>query len=160
MMHKAIFKTPVGPVRVTSGAKGLLALDFLKGRGTRKGSRSAKSGDGFGKVDQALRRYFSKARPLPKWVAQDMGGTPFQRRVWQALLDIPLGETRTYGEIAEAIGSPGAARAVGSACGANPLPLFIPCHRAVAAGGKLGGFSGGLGIKKKLLAWEGVEVKT
>jgi methylated-DNA-[protein]-cysteine S-methyltransferase len=69
-------------------------------------------------------------------------------------------KTRTYGEIAEAIGSPGAARAVGSACGANPLPLFIPCHRAVAAGGKLGGFSGGLGIKKKLLAWEGVEVKT
>lgn len=79
-------------------------------------------------------------------------GTAFQRRVWQAIATIPAGETRTYGELAQAIDRPGAVRAVGSACGKNPVPLFIPCHRVVAARGGLGGFSAGLPWKKLLLA--------
>jgi len=80
-------------------------------------------------------------------------GTAFQRDVWEALQDIPYGSTATYGRIAEEIGRPGSARAVGTACGANPIPLIIPCHRVVASNG-IGGYSGGLSIKRKLLAME------
>jgi len=82
-------------------------------------------------------------------------GTPFQRKVWKGLLDIPYGQVRTYGEIAEAIGHPRAARAVGSACGANPLPVFIPCHRAVSKH-NIGGYSCGLPWKELLLGLEDV----
>jgi len=83
-------------------------------------------------------------------------GTGFQRRVWSALRKIPPGETRSYGQVAAAIDSPKATRAVGSACGANPIPVLIPCHRVLASGGRLGGFSGGLEWKKRLLLVEGV----
>jgi O-6-methylguanine DNA methyltransferase len=83
-------------------------------------------------------------------------GTAFQQAVWRALLDIPAGRTKTYGEIARAIGSPNATRAVGSACGANPIPVLIPCHRVLASGGRLGGFSAGLHWKRRLLTIEGV----
>jgi methylated-DNA-[protein]-cysteine S-methyltransferase len=86
-------------------------------------------------------------------------GTDFQRRVWEELLWIPRGETRSYGEIAKNLRKPKASRAVGSACGANPIPLLIPCHRVLAANGKIGGFSGGLDWKRKLLAVEGVEAQ-
>jgi O-6-methylguanine DNA methyltransferase len=87
-------------------------------------------------------------------LAPDHGeAPPFTRTVWRQLRKIPVGSVMTYGEIAAAIGRPGAARAVGNACGANPLPLFIPCHRAVARNG-LGGFSGGLAWKRALLAAE------
>ncbi|WP_404296133.1 methylated-DNA--[protein]-cysteine S-methyltransferase [Halomonas sp.] len=82
------------------------------------------------------------------------GGSDFQRQVWAALLRIPWGETRTYGELARRLGREGAARAVGTANGANPLPLLIPCHRVVAASG-LGGYSGGLALKRRLLEMEG-----
>jgi len=83
-------------------------------------------------------------------------GTEFQMAVWSELKKIPQGQTRTYGQIATAIGRPKAARAVGSACGKNPVPVFIPCHRAVASNG-LGGFSGGLPWKKLLLELENVQ---
>jgi len=83
-------------------------------------------------------------------------GTEFQQRVWSVLREIPAGETRSYGEVAAAIHSPKATRAVGSACGANPIPLLIPCHRVLASGGKVGGFSGGLEWKQRLLMVEGV----
>ena len=82
-------------------------------------------------------------------------GTAFQRAVWQAMLEIPRGETRSYGWLAERIGRPGAARAVGQAVGANPLPLLVPCHRVIASDGGLGGFGGGLEMKEALLRHEG-----
>ncbi|MEY4387436.1 MAG: Methylated-DNA--protein-cysteine methyltransferase [Verrucomicrobiota bacterium] len=85
-------------------------------------------------------------------------GTEFQQRVWEELLWIPCGETRSYGEVAKNIRKPKAVRAVGGACGANPIPLLIPCHRVLAANRKIGGFSGGLGWKQRLLEIEGVEV--
>ncbi len=85
----------------------------------------------------------------------DLQGTQFQKHVWSALRDIPLGRVATYGEIAAQIGRAGGARAVGQACGRNPTVLFVPCHRAVAANGKLGGFGGGLSLKKALLRHEG-----
>jgi AraC family transcriptional regulator, regulatory protein of adaptative response / methylated-DNA-[protein]-cysteine methyltransferase len=84
----------------------------------------------------------------------DIRGTVFQRRVWDELRRIPRGETRTYSEIARAIGAPDAVRAVGSACGANPVALAVPCHRAVRTDGGLGGYAWGLARKKKLLALE------
>jgi O-6-methylguanine DNA methyltransferase len=80
-----------------------------------------------------------------------LDGTQFQRQVWKAISQIPKGQTRTYGEIASAIGRPRAIRAVANACGKNPVPLFIPCHRVVAANGKIGGFSAGLAWKRLLL---------
>lgn len=85
-------------------------------------------------------------------------GTPLQRAVWSALLDIPRGQVETYGSLARKVGRPRAARAIGQACGANPIPLFIPCHRVVAANGALGGFSSGLGWKDYLLDVEAFPV--
>jgi AraC family transcriptional regulator of adaptative response/methylated-DNA-[protein]-cysteine methyltransferase len=87
-------------------------------------------------------------------VPLDVRGTVFQRRVWEALRRIPRGETRTYGEIARAIGAPAAARAVGSACGANPVALVVPCHRAVRGDGGLGGYAWGVRRKSTLLRLE------
>lgn len=82
-------------------------------------------------------------------------GTPFERSVWEALRTIPFGETRSYGEIAAAIGHPGAARAVGRANGANPIPIVVPCHRVIGSNGSLTGFGGGLENKSRLLELEG-----
>lgn len=81
-------------------------------------------------------------------------GTEFQRRVWNALREIPYGMTLSYGELARRIGQPGASRAVGLANGANPLPIVVPCHRVIGADGSLTGFGGGLPIKRQLLALE------
>jgi len=86
----------------------------------------------------------------------DLAGTEFQKSVWNALRKISLGKTKSYGEIARAIGRPKAVRAVGGACGANSIPVLIPCHRVLAANKKLGGFSGGLDWKRSLLKREGV----
>lgn len=84
-------------------------------------------------------------------------GTEFQRRVWDCLAEIPYGETKTYGEVAQALGIPGAARAVGQACNANPLALIVPCHRVTGSSG-LGGFAGGCAVKKHLLQLEQLTV--
>ena len=84
----------------------------------------------------------------------DPGGTDFQRKVWNALQKIPYGQTKTYSQIAKQIKHPNSARAVGQACGANPLPLVVPCHRVLASGGSLGGFGFGLDNKQKLLDLE------
>lgn len=102
---------------------------------------------------ERLRAYFEGERPdfdLPL----DVVGTPFQRRVWQGLSGIPYGATWTYAELAAFIGRPSAARAVGAANGKNPLPVVVPCHRVLGAKGKLTGYSGGLDIKRRLLALE------
>lgn len=102
---------------------------------------------------QALIEYLNGTRTsfkLPLFPS----GTAFQRSVWQHLQSIPYGETRTYGQIAQALGKPTAARAVGQACNRNPIWILIPCHRVVGAGQKLTGYAGGLGIKQKLLALE------
>lgn len=86
------------------------------------------------------------------------GGTEFQRAVWRSLCRIPYGATRTYGDIARIVGNPQAARAVGMANHHNPIAIVIPCHRVVAAGGKLGGYGGGLNLKRRLLSLESEEV--
>ena len=100
-----------------------------------------------------LNEYFTRERRRFE-VPLDLRGTPFQEKVWRALLDIPYGETRTYAQIAAGIGSPSAVRAVGAANGANPVAIIVPCHRVVATGGGLGGYGGGLEMKKRLLSLE------
>jgi len=91
--------------------------------------------------------------------ALDAGGTAFQQLVWNALKRIRAGEVVSYGEIARRIGRPKASRAVGAACGANPLAIIVPCHRVVGSGGGLGGFGGGVELKKQLLEAEGYTIK-
>ena len=85
-------------------------------------------------------------------------GTEFQHKVWRTMMIVPAGYVTTYGEIAKKIGKKGASRAVGSACGANPVPYLVPCHRVIAANSGLGGFSGGIEIKKILLKKEGAKI--
>jgi methylated-DNA-[protein]-cysteine S-methyltransferase len=101
-----------------------------------------------------LGEYFSGQRKKFD-VKMDFAGTDFQNKVWEALLSIPFGETRTYGEIATQIGDPKSARAVGGASNKNPIAIIAPCHRVVGASGDLTGFAGGLKVKEQLLALEG-----
>lgn len=102
----------------------------------------------------AILEYFSNRFPLPELPLDIRIGTAFQQDVWRSLCAIPFGETRSYRSIAESIGKAKAPRAVGQACGRNPIAIIIPCHRVVAHNGKLGGYSSGLHIKKALLELE------
>lgn len=107
-----------------------------------------------------LEAYFGDPGGLPPRPPLAAAGTPFQRAVWQAIDAIPLGQTLSYGELATTVAAklgrpPGAARAAGAACGANPLPLLVPCHRVVGGDGSLTGFGGGLELKRWLLRHEG-----
>ncbi|MFP4639184.1 MAG: methylated-DNA--[protein]-cysteine S-methyltransferase [Guyparkeria sp.] len=115
-----------------------------------------------GSVIEALRNWPDAGRAVD-WLddpAFPPIGTAFQRRVWRALCALAVGETVSYGEVAARIGQPGAARAVGQAVNANPWPPLVPCHRVLSAGGHLGGYALGTGIKRKLLRIEGVELET
>jgi methylated-DNA-[protein]-cysteine S-methyltransferase len=105
-------------------------------------------------TERQLAEYFAGQRKTFA-VKLDLAGTAFQRKVWSALLTIPFGETRSYGQIARQIGTPGAARAVGAANGSNPLPIIAPCHRVIGSSGRLTGFGGGLDAKARLLELEG-----
>jgi O-6-methylguanine DNA methyltransferase len=153
--------------------KGLAELDFPSREALVAPTRLAKVGrrrkrsEG-GPVPAKIRRWHrATAAALKKVLAGrspgkfpplELAGTEFQKSVWNTLRKIPLGKTKSYGEIARAIGKPKAVRAVGGACGANPIPVLIPCHRVLAANGKIGGFSGGLKRKRELLAREGVKI--
>jgi methylated-DNA-[protein]-cysteine S-methyltransferase len=104
-------------------------------------------------AERQLAQYFAGTRK-EFGVTLDVAGTPFQRKVWSALLTIPFGETRSYRQIATQIGSPAAVRAVGAANGRNPVSIMAPCHRVIGSTGKLTGFAGGLDVKARLLAHE------
>lgn len=106
-------------------------------------------------TESALNKLLAGEKQV-KFPPLDLCGTAFQKSVWREMLKIASGKTKSYGEIAEAIGKPGAVRAVGGACGANPIPVFVPCHRVLAANKKIGGFSSGLHWKRRLLESEGV----
>lgn len=110
-------------------------------------------------VRAALDAYFGGDARALDGLAVKTGGTEFQRTVWAALRAIPAGETRSYGQLAAAIGKPAAVRAVGLANGANPVGVIVPCHRVVGANGTLTGYAGGLERKRWLLAHEGVQAR-
>jgi O-6-methylguanine DNA methyltransferase len=106
---------------------------------------------------EQLQAYFAGERTTFD-VRLDLQGTAFERRVWKELLEIPFGETVSYRDIAERIGQPKACRAVGLANGRNPVPIIVPCHRMIGSNGTLTGYGGGLEIKERLLALEGIEL--
>jgi O-6-methylguanine DNA methyltransferase len=114
-------------------------------------------GDAPAAVRSGLERYFGGELAAVRDIDRATGGTPFQRSVWDALVAIPPGQTRGYGELARELGVPRAARAVGWANGSNPLAIVVPCHRVIGAGGKLTGYAGGLQRKAWLLRHEGAQ---
>ena len=146
--------TPAGRVRIELSDHGLCSLTLPRGRARRR-SKGATALDALlRRLQRDLRDYF-EGKPVEFRYPLDLtGATPFQRAVWRTLRRIPYGQTRSYAQVARAVGRPQAYRAVGTACGHNPLPLLIPCHRAVASNGKMGGFSSGLRWKKHLLSLE------
>jgi methylated-DNA-[protein]-cysteine S-methyltransferase len=147
-----IHHSPLGPLTLTgSEPTGLHALHFAGRAGTLKEDRHAL--DGFAEACMQLDEYFVGQRQRFELLLQ-LDGTPFQRRVWQELSEIPFGTTRSYAQIAEAIGRPDRVRAVAAAIGRTPVPIIIPCHRAVAANGDLTGYLGGLARKRALLDLE------
>jgi methylated-DNA-[protein]-cysteine S-methyltransferase len=121
--------------------------------GVRFGASSGSLGDGHRAV-QELTAYFAGDLTEFSVPVRMVGGSAFERAVWAQIAAIPYGEMLTYGEIATALGDPGAARAVGTACNHNPVPVIVPCHRVVGAGGKMVGFGGGLDRKRRLLELE------
>lgn len=162
IIHTARFDSPVGNFQVASTDRGLAHVQL-----PNAGGRGFSGWQLRCMPDVECREGYEPNRVAVKQILEyldgkrtefelelDPQGTPFQLEVWNALGAIPYGEVRTYSDIARAIGRPKAFRAVGAANGANPLSLIVPCHRVVATGGKLGGYGGGLSLKKKLLAME------
>ena len=135
--------------------------EFLWRTGHPQGAQRWPAGSGSGLLDAAAMQVedYLAGRQLEFDLPLAYRGTLFQANVWKALTRIPFGETRSYGEVAEMIGKPAAMRAVGQANGRNNLPLIVPCHRVIAAGGKIGGFSGGLSLKIALLEHETAVLK-
>ena len=154
--------TPDGEFLARYSEKGLAGLDFPSGRHAKVKSADsvvpAQVSDWHRTTTSALKSALKGETPGPLPPLDLSAGTAFQQGVWNALRKIRAGQTRSYGEIAKAIGNPNALRAVGGACGANPIPVFVPCHRVLAANRKIGGFSGGLDWKRKLLNREGVKL--
>ena len=149
---RAAMDSPLGTILLTEENGCLTAVEFV-------GNEPAYCDDSplLRKAMQQLTEYFSGNRrefDLP--LAPE--GTDFQKRCWAELQKIPYGQAISYGEEARRLGRPTACRAVGGANGRNPIPVIIPCHRVIAADGSLGGFSGGLDIKRKLLALEGIAI--
>ena len=115
----------------------------------------------FERFDETVSRIreFFRGKPVDFRDRLDLSaGTEFQKKVWSSCRSIPYGQTRSYGWIAARIGQPGASRAVGNALSKNPIPIIIPCHRVLVADGGIGGFSGGLEVKRQLLKLEGIDV--
>ena len=147
-------ESPVGPL--TLAGEGSTLMHLRMADQTHEPDRSGWTPAGpeaFADVVEQLNAYF--AGTLTEFdVDLELRGTEFQRKVWAALQTIPHGETRSYGEIAEQIGSPGASRAVGLANGRNPIAIIVPCHRVIGAAGSMTGYGGGIDRKKMLIALE------
>jgi O-6-methylguanine DNA methyltransferase len=162
IVHIAESDTPIGSCRVASTEAGLayVELPHSDGRGLdgwlRRCAPGADVHDAFAPNRSAISQLleYLEGKRTAFDLDLDLRGTPFQKRVWAALLEIPYGETRSYQEMARAVGNPRAVRAVGAANGANPVSLVVPCHRVIASDGTLGGYGGGLELKARLLAME------
>ena len=153
--YYTLMDSPVGTLRLAATDKGLAEISFERPRRGRQrtGIENARH-PVLVETERQLREYFAGRRQAFE-LTLDLAGTPFQQSVWNALLTIPFGETRTYGELARQVGRPSAARAVGAANGQNPVAIVAPCHRVIGASGDLTGFAGGLDAKARLLRLEG-----
>ncbi|MFV8783287.1 methylated-DNA--[protein]-cysteine S-methyltransferase [Microbulbifer sp. SA54] len=159
MISYWIYPSVFGELGIAASERGVVAIDLQAGKRPLpvKPEWQAVSSALTDEAAEQLRDYFEGRRrtfDLPL----DAAGTPFQQGVWRALCAIPYGETRSYRELAEAIGNPKAVRAVARANGANPLSIVVPCHRVIGADGTLTGYAGGLEMKARLLALEGALV--
>ncbi len=149
-------ESPLGPIYVAASSEGLCSVDFGVTQAAfldklDRLARTRRNSAGLEQITGQLREYFAGRRQrfdLPLDLARL---TPFHRSVLQTIRSIPTGSTWTYGQVAQALGKPGAGRAVGQALGRNPVPIVIPCHRVVAGNGQLGGYSGGGGLDSKRL---------
>lgn len=153
-MYFSYVDSPVGEIMIAGDDEGLKQVHFPTGKTQKKPAADWIRNDRqLGEAREQLAAYFKGERKqFTLKLAPD--GTPFQRDVLNALLDIPYGETRSYAQIARVVGRPNACRAVGGANGRNPLAIVIPCHRVIGAAGGLTGFGGGLSAKKVLLDLE------
>jgi len=153
------FASPLGQVMVAATARGLCSVMLgddaarLQALLQEEYPSAALVESGLPDLKRKVLAFIAGEATLSR-IPLDIRGTVFQQRVWQALRRIPRGETRTYRDVARAIGAPRAVRAVGSACGANPVALAVPCHRGLRTDGGLGGYAWGLGRKQRLLAIE------
>ena len=146
--------TPLGPLCIVGTAEGLTRVEFQHGK--RPVQPAAYWMADRGVLDKAchqLQEYFQGQR-RDFTLSLAPVGTPFQQRVWQALQQIPYGTTSTYQELAQHLGNPAAARAIGAANGRNPLAIIIPCHRLIGSDGRLRGYAGGITVKQRLLEHE------
>lgn len=142
---RLLVDSPIGPLGVSVAGDTVVGVRFGAGDGVADGSHPAV---------RELTAYFDGTLTAFSVPVQMRGGSDFERAVWGEIARIPYGEMRTYGEIATALGDPGAARAVGTACNHNPVPVIVACHRVVGAGGRMVGFGGGLDRKRRLLELE------
>jgi methylated-DNA-[protein]-cysteine S-methyltransferase len=150
--------SPVGELVLAGDGERLQRLHFHEpDRRARVDPAWERTAEPFGELCAQLDQYFAGERHQFDVPLDPAGGTEFERRVWQALREIPYGETEAYGELAERIGHPGRARAVGAANGRNPIAIVIPCHRVIGADGSLVGYGGGLGRKRRLLDLEAAQ---
>lgn len=153
-MLQTKIKTPLGALSV-SIENGALCSATYRPLTERRASASRLDTEALQLITLSLQRYFDGDSNALAKVKLNPTGTEFEHRVWEALRAIPAGQTRCYSDLAENLELPRGARAVGNACGRNPILLFIPCHRVIARDGSLGGFSAGLPLKQRLLELEG-----
>lgn len=162
-LYLSRFDSPCGPLATLVDEGGAVRrIEFVKGRALldqleRRGVRMVEDEERTEPVRRQLAEYFARERTDFDLELRP-AGTPFELEVWEALRRIPYGETRSYGELARALGRPNASRAVGRANGANPIPIVVPCHRVIGADGSLTGFGGGLQAKTTLLELEGLRL--
>jgi methylated-DNA-[protein]-cysteine S-methyltransferase len=152
-----MIESPVGKLKLVASDKGLVAILWDNDRPHQgvplRDLVANEQHSVLVDTERQLREYFAGKRKTFS-VSLDMRGTRFQKNVWEALLAIPFGETRSYGQLAKQLGNPNATRAVGAANGKNPLSIIVPCHRVIGSSGKLTGFGGGLEAKAHLLNLE------
>src|ERR1700721_4374613 len=156
-----LIDSPVGELKLVASDKGLVAIlweNDSPGRVRLSELVEDEHHPVLRETERQLEEYFAGKRKSFS-LALDMRGTRFQNDVWEALLAIPFGETRSYGQLAKQLGNPKATRAVGAANGRNPIWMVVPCHRVIGFSGKLTGFAGGLEAKAHLLALEGKDRK-
>lgn len=160
VIHWAVLLTSLGPMLVAATDKGVCCLAFGEGEAELRArfprADLVPAGEAFRDLFAQVVEAVEQPGPGSAAIPLDIHGTAFQQRVWEELRRIPHGETRSYGELAAALGNPKASRAVGGANGANNIAVLIPCHRVIAADGTLGGYAYGLEIKAELLKREGV----
>ncbi|MFC5864871.1 methylated-DNA--[protein]-cysteine S-methyltransferase [Acidicapsa dinghuensis] len=155
-LYCSFLTSPVGRLKLVASDQGVVAILWQNDKPHRVPLGDLVEDNShpmLQKAEQQLQEYFAGQRKSFS-LSLDMRGTPFQKQVWEALLGIPFGETRSYGELAKQLGHPTASRAVGAANGRNPISIVVPCHRVIGASGSLTGFAGGIEIKAKLLALE------